>query len=132
MSSVIPLAEVAAKACCRGERNNRRREGPSSCWVCGCQQHRKEERGRSWQMKERMRVEEKEGATARKTKPWLHIWSQGLAGGNPHLGSAVPFTVPWAPSAWGARSDSQFWYLLRKSFGGIPWLADRRRRKQQQ
>lgn len=32
----------------------------------------------------------------------------------------------------GAKSDSRFWYLLRKSFGGIPWLADRKGRKQQQ
>lgn len=34
--------------------------------------------------------------------------------------------------ARGVKSDSQFWYLLRKSIGGIPWLADRKGRKQQQ
>lgn len=35
----------------------------------------------------------------------------------------------WTLSALGVRSDSQVWYLLRKRFGGIPWLADKEGKK---
>lgn len=132
---VIQLAEVAAKACCRGKKTTEGERDPALAGSAAvCRQHRKEERKRKALGNEGMdEVEEKEGAIARKTKRWLDIWSPGSwwLGGNPHLGSADPGVMHWTPSARGARSDSQFWYLLRKSFGGIPWLAVRKRRKRQ-
>lgn len=45
------------------------------------------------------------------------------------MGLLFCVTCKWTHSALRVRSDSQFWYLLRKSFGGIPWLADKERQK---
>ena len=68
---VIRLAEVAAKACCRGKKK-KITEGERDPALAGSaavgDTERKRKRGRHWEMKEWTRVEEKEGATARKTK----------------------------------------------------------------
>ena len=56
---------------------------------------RKRKRGKHWRTKEWTRVEEKEGAIARKMRRWLDAWFLGSwwLGGKPHVGSAVPCTV---------------------------------------
>lgn len=124
---VIQPAEVAAKACCRGKKNNRRREGPRS--VCGWLSAAQKRRGaRRCKTKAGTRADEKAGAIARKTKWCPDVWFQGSPwpGGNPHLGSAVGATCRGL--ALGGRSDSQFWYLLRKSFGGFLGLLTRKKK----
>ena len=39
-----PACRGSSRSLLQGRKNSRRREGPSSCWVCGCRQHRKEEK----------------------------------------------------------------------------------------
>lgn len=118
---------------------HRRREGPRSFWAYRCQQRRRMERKeeRKWgRHKEEWRIK---GAEERKQeqKKQSHHWKTGAGacwqpGEIPSLVLAVNARRCGGLIALGAKSDSQFWYLLRKSIGGIPWLADRRGRKQQQ
>lgn len=90
---VIQLAGVAAKACCRGKKKIT--EGEWDPALAGSEAvgntERKRKRGKRWKTKEWTKGEEKEGATARKTRRWLDTWFQGpqWLGGKPHLGSAV-------------------------------------------
>lgn len=90
---VIQLAEVAAKACCRGEKKitEGERDPASAGSEAVGNTERKRKRGKRWKTKEWTRVEEKEGAIARKTRRWPDISFQGpwWLGGKPHLGSAV-------------------------------------------
>lgn len=94
---------------------------------------RKEENGNGMKGNEETR-EPRRKSKSRKNK----VTAGELVPG--HAGSLERFQPCARPSAQGCdgliasgvKSDSRFWYLLRKSFGGIPWLADRKGRKQQQ
>lgn len=94
---------------------------------------RKEENGNGMKRNEETR-ETRRKSKSRKNK----VTAGELVPG--HAGSLERFQPCARPSAQGCdgliasgvKSDSRFWYLLRKSFGGIPWLADRKGRKQQQ
>ena len=120
VSLVIQLAEVAAKACCRGKKNNRRREGPSSCWVWGCQQHRKEEKKRKALENEGVDKGRRErGSNSKKNAAMAGRMVPGILVAWREAPCWVCCSVHrFADSALGVRSDSQSWYLLRKSFGG--------------
>lgn len=122
----------------RRKKPYRRRERPRSGWVCCCQNRdgwrgRKEENGNGMKRNEETR-EPRRKSKSRKNK----VTAGELMPG--HAGSLERFQPCARPSAQGCdgliapgvKSDSRFWYLLRKSFGGIPWLADRKGRKQQQ
>lgn len=128
VSLVIQLAEVGQPKPAAGEKTTEEVEGPSSCWVCGCRQHRKEERGRL-RTKELDEGGGERGSNSKKDEAMAAHLVPGLGWEwAPILCLLFRSRCP-GPSAWGARSDSQFWHLLRKSFGGFLGLLTGRGKK---
>lgn len=94
---------------------------------------RKKENGEVGRRNEGTREPRRE-SKSRKTKSPLENWCRGMLAAWRNFQPCARRSARRCGglNALGAKSDSQFWYLLRKSIGGIPWLADRKGRKQQQ
>lgn len=128
MSLVIQLAEVAAKACCRGKKTTEGERDPALAGSAAvCRQHRKEERKRKALGNEGMdEVEEKEGAIARKTKRWLDICPRAPGGleETPILGLLIRASCTGLPLLGEPEVTHSFGISYVRALGGfLGWLS---------